>query len=192
MTNIIFNSGNINGTINQVGGNERPEHERLEHERPEHVRWAEERSSSGSPMQKEERTYQYDVAISYASEQEQYVSRVYKILKMERISVFFAPNREEEFLGRDMITEFYEIYRYKSRYVACFISEEYLKKDITMHEAKTDLLRQKEEKRNCLIPVCWGTARLDGLDPDIHYLNGDRLREVEIAEKIKMIVNRSY
>lgn len=175
MNNIIFNTGNINGTISQISGNESP---------------MEEGSSTSSLAYKDEKAFPIDVAISYASEQEQYVSRVYKILEKENIKVFFAPKWEEEFIGRDMITEFYEIYRYKSRYVACFISEEYLKKDITMHEAKTALLREKEEKRNCLIPICWGNARLDGLDPDIHFLNGDRLREVEVAEKIKMIINR--
>lgn len=174
MNNFIFNSGNINGNISQNVGDRKPIAEAL---------------STTSHMPEEKRAYTYDIAISYASEQERYVSRVCKILEKERIKAFFAPNREEEFVGRDMITEFYEIYRYKSMYVVCFISEEYLKKDITMHEAKTALLRQKEEKRNCLIPVCWGTAWLDGLDKDINYLNADRLREVEVAEKVKMIVN---
>ena len=73
----------------------------------------------------------YDFAVSYASEQELYVNRTVKILEKEHINVFFAPNRKEEFLGRDMITEFYNIYRYESMFVACFISEEYLRKDIT-------------------------------------------------------------
>lgn len=137
--------------------------------------------------------FKYDVAISYASEQEQYVRRVAKILEKENLVVFYAPNREEEFLGKDMIVEFYQIYRYDSMFVVSFISDEYLKKDFTMHEAKTALLREKEEKRNCLIPVClgnsWGDARVLGLDSDIHYLNGDRLKEVEVADKIKLIVN---
>ena len=134
--------------------------------------------------------FEFDVAISYSSEQEQYVGRVAKILEKEKLCVFYAPNREEEFLGKDMITEFYDIYRYKSMFVACFISAEYLNKDITLHEAKTALLRTKEEKRNCLIPIYWGEVRLKGLDPDVHFLNADALREVEIAEKIKLIINQ--
>ena len=174
MNNFIFNTGSISGNINQYAGEGMSEAEN---------------TSVSSDVSGGDKTYTYDVAISYASEQERYVSRVCKILEKENIAVFFAPNREEEFIGRDMITEFYEIYRYESMYVACLISEEYLKKDITMHEAKTALLRQKEEKRNCLIPVCWGEARLNGLDPDINFLNADRLREVEVAEKIKLIIN---
>lgn len=167
--NIVINTGTIHGGVSQNGVS----------------------SDSLNSEKNEENTKDrlYDVAISYASEQEQYVRRVAKLLEMEKLKVFYAPNREEEFLGKDMITEFYEIYRYKSLFVACFVSEEYLKKDITVHEARTALLRTKEEKHNCLIPVYFGGARLNGLDPDIHFLDGDKLREVEVADKIKSIVN---
>jgi len=132
--------------------------------------------------------YKYDIAISYASEQEAYVRRVAKILEKENMEVFYAPNREEEFLGKDMITEFYDIYRYESLFVAGFISGNYLKKDITMHEATTALLREKEEKRNCLIPIYFGGARLDKLNSDVHFLDADKLKEVEVADKLKTIV----
>lgn len=178
MDNFIVNTGNIFGNIDQKATEQRP--------------------VGGQPSctfsyvstpKKKNGKYKYDVAISYASVQEHYVSRVCKILEKEHLVVFFAPNREEEFVGRDMITEFYDIYRYESMYVACFVSKEYLERDITMHEAKVAMLRQKEEKRNCLIPIYWGDARLSGLDPDINFLDADRLREVEVAERIKWIVN---
>lgn len=172
--NMIINSGVINGNVIQ-------------------------KSAAGTPLTAEKESqktgggisskYKYDVGISYASEQERYVTRVAKILEKENLRVFFAPNREEEFLGRDMITEFYDIYRYESMFVACFVSRDYLDKDITMHEAKTAMLREKEEKRNCLIPVYFGGSRLKELDPDIHFLDADRLREVEVAEKIKIIIH---
>lgn len=177
MSNFIINTGNITGNIDQNAMGQHPTGQ------PSYG------SSFTSTPKKKNREYKYDVAISYASEQEHYVSRVCKILEKENLDVFFAPNREEEFIGRDMITEFYDIYRYESMYVACFVSEEYLKKDITMHEAKVAMLRQKKEKRNCLIPIYWGDARLTGLDPDINFLNADRLREVEVAERIKWIVD---
>lgn len=172
-SNFIINTGRIQGDINQ-----------------ENTVMPPNLTAPNDARNTKVNNYRYDVAVSYASEQELYVTRTAKILEKEHLKVFFAPNREEEFLGRDMITEFYDIYRYESMFVACFISEDYLKKDITMHEAKIALLRTKEEKRNCLIPVYWGKARLVGLDPDIHFLNADLLREVEVAEKIKLIVNK--
>lgn len=132
--------------------------------------------------------FTYDLAVSYAGEQERTVSRVSKILKEDGFRVFFAPEREAEYLAEDMITRFYRIYRYESRYVAAFVTEEYLRKDITMHEAATAMLRRREEGRNCLIPIYFGQAVLPRLDPDINYIRGDGLREVELADKIKSIL----
>lgn len=133
-------------------------------------------------------TFSYDLAVSYAGEQEKLVSRVSKILETDGFKVFFAPEQESEFIAEDMITRFYRIYRYESRYVAAFVTEEYLRKDITMHEAATARLRRKAEGRNCLIPIYFGDVELPHLDLDIHYIRGDGLREVEIADKIRTIL----
>lgn len=168
--NIIINNGRMVGSVSQVSH--------------ENVYQSKENDLGGCSMHS---NYKYDIAISYASEQEHYVYRVARILEQENLKVFYAPNREEEFLGKDMITEFYSIYRYESAYVACFISTDYLKKDITMHEAKTALLRGKDEGRNYLIPIYFGGVRLDGLNPDIQFMNADKLREVEVADKLKTI-----
>ena len=150
--------------------------------------------ASGSPPQpfvQEKRpgsTFKYDVAISYASEQERVVSRVVSILRMDGFQVFFAPDQGFEYMAEDMIAQFYRVYRYESRYVAAFVTEEYLKKDITMHEAKTAMLRRREEGRNCLIPIYFGEAVLPQMSPDIHYIRGDELREVELADQIRSVL----
>ena len=135
-----------------------------------------------------ESTFSYDVAISYASEQEKIVSRVASILRVDGFRVFFAPDQESEYIAEDMIAQFYRIYRYESRYVAAFVTEDYLHKDITMHEAKTAMLRRQEEGRNCLIPIYFEKAVLPHLGPDIHYIRGDGLREVELADKIRSVL----
>ncbi len=177
-SNVIFNGGTINGSINQ-------NYNSTNHQEDENLK---KYKDNKYVKRYDANAWKQDVAISYASKEEHYVSRVVNILEMEGIKVFFAPRREEEFLGMDLITKFYEIYRYESLFVAGFISEDYLKKDITMHEAKTALLREKSENRNCFIPVCFQDKVLEGLNPDVHYLNGDKLKEVEVADKIKLII----
>lgn len=135
-----------------------------------------------------EHPFTYDVAISYAGEQKEIASRVANILRADHFKVFFAPDRESEYIAEDMIAQFYRIYRYESRYVAAFVTEDYLRKDITMHEARTAMLRRQEEGRNCLIPIYFGKAALPRLDPDIHYIQADDLREVELADKIRSVL----
>lgn len=174
MNNFIINQGTINGSIQQTSGRreEKPMHEREEGGRAQKV-------------------FHYDFALSYAGEQERYVSRVARILEQEGWRVFFAPKREEGFLGKDMVAEFYRIYRYESMFVAAFVSKEYLAKEYTMHEARTALLREQDEKRNCLIPISFDGARLEEMNPDIHFLDADRLGEVEVADKLCKLI-REY
>lgn len=140
------------------------------------------------------KNFDFDVAISYSSEETRYVSRVVQILKAEGLRVFFAPDCEEEYAAKDMITEFYTIYRYRSMFVVAFVSKSYIAGDITMHEASTALLRTEDEKRNCLIPVYMDDSRLEKMNPDINYIEVNRkgcmLREVETADKIVRIVKR--
>lgn len=145
---------------------------------------------AGTPAP-DEGTPAYDVALSYAGEQAKFVARVAKLLEAENLRVFFAPYREGDFIGEDMYARFYRIYRYESRYVAAFVTTDYLSKEITMHEAATAMLRGRDEKRNCLIPIYFGGASLPNLDPDINYIPADGLREVEVADKIRNVIRNS-
>lgn len=171
--NIVINTGNISGDINQSVGlgsmvNEKSEADRIQ--------------QTGNS--------QYDIAISYANEQIAYVRRVVKILKAEGIKVFFEPDDDDKIIGEDAIEGIYKIYRYQSLYIVCFVSPEYLVKDITMHEAKTAMVKSKHENRNCLIPISFNGARIPDLDPDIIFIDADRLKEVEVADKLVQIVKR--
>lgn len=168
--NIVINTGTINAGINQISGLVQAENYHEE---------------KGNRTEK----WAYDVALSYASEQEEYVRRVAGILKEENIKVFFAPDEMDKLTAMDMNRLFYSIYRYQCIYVASFVSTEYLAKNYTMHEATTALMREADEKRNCLIPIYFGDLKLPGLNPDIAYMRADRLREVETAERIRCIVN---
>jgi hypothetical protein len=132
--------------------------------------------------------FRYDIAISYASEDEKYVSRVYTILKSEGLSVFYAPECAAEYTAQDMIGRFYKLYRYESLFVVAFVSANYIRKDITMHEAKTALLKYHDENRYCLIPVYMDDSKLPGINADINYINADRYKEVEVAEIIRNLV----
>lgn len=133
-------------------------------------------------------TFLYDVALSYAGEQEKLVGDVAKILEAEGLKVFFAPDCSSAFLGENMLSQFYRIYRYESLYVAAFVTKNYVRKEITLHEATTAMLRRKEEGRSCLIPIRFDGAVLPRLDPDLNYLPGDGLLAVELADKIRSVV----
>ena len=130
----------------------------------------------------------FDVALSYASEQEKFVSRVEKILKGEGVKVFFAPDCEKEYKAKDMFQKLYEIYRYRSKYVVCFVSKEYLQKDYTMHEYECAFLKNKDVGENRIIIVNFDGSSLPHLDPDINYIDAQKNREVQVADSILRII----
>lgn len=134
--------------------------------------------------------FRYDVAVSYASEERPYVERVVRYLQMDGLKVFFAPDVQESLIGENMLEVFYPVYKRESMFVAAFVSEAYLKKDYTRQEADIALFRSKEEKRNCLIPIYFGKARLEALNRDINYLSADKQTENAVAYYIKEKVKK--
>ena len=133
--------------------------------------------------------HKYDLALSYASEQKDYVSSVYKLLKLKGLSVYFASAYQEELTGIDMTEEFYSIFHDQCLFIAAFVSNDYLQKKRPMAEAAIGQMRSREERRNCLIPVYWGDARLPDFDPEINFLSADKPAEMVahyLAEAVRI------
>ena len=134
--------------------------------------------------------YKFDIGISYAGEDEKYVSRVIKLLKeLYNLDVFYAPAEQRKMIGEDLLIYLNRVYKDDCRYVAIFISEPYLIKEYTRQEAAIIKLRQQNESYRFVIPVVFGGARLNWLSDDIDYISGDKSLESEVAyyinEKVK-------
>lgn len=134
--------------------------------------------------------YEYDIAFSYASEQEQFVLRVAKLLNEMGIKVFVKPFYEQQFLAKDLHRETYKMYGKNCRFVACFISKEYWKKEIPRHEFSVTINRMKKEKRICIIPVMMDETRPPSLDSSIVYIDAssDNIVEMDVASMMESIV----
>ena len=166
--NIIYAPGTIVGDIKQTIGAERG--------KPE------------SRKEQNRKEKKYDVALSYASEQEVFVGRVAKILQEEGLELFYAPDREREYQAQDMCRRFYRIYRYQCEFAVCFVSKEYLQKDYTMMEYESSCLKNKDTGKNRMIVVNFDGSNLPCLDPDISYIDAKNIREVQVADHILEII----
>ncbi|MEH2957585.1 toll/interleukin-1 receptor domain-containing protein [Candidatus Merdisoma sp. JLR.KK006] len=134
--------------------------------------------------------YQYDIALSFATENQDLVEKVYHYLRAEEITVFFAPSPECQRIlsGRSQREVFYEIFALKAKYVALFVSEFYLGREVPMEEAS--IAFAKHGDRGSVIPVY-----LDGtvlptymFNPkNQNYFRSNNVVEiaVHLAEKIK-------
>lgn len=78
----------------------------------------------------------FDVAISFAMENEELADTVYHYLKAEGLSVFYAPECQSILSGENQREIFYSIFGLESRYVILLVSKFYVKRPVPMEEAK--------------------------------------------------------
>ena len=82
--------------------------------------------------------YEYDVALSYASEDVVYVEAVAEALRRQSVKVFFDrfQDIEIDLLGRNLVDELSKVYQYKARLCVLFISHAYSRKGGLNFEAR--------------------------------------------------------
>ena len=87
-----------------------------------------ERYVKGRGMLMNEKPHEYDVALSFAGEDRDYVGRVAEALRRRGINVFYDEYERSDLWGKDLYAHLSSIYSEKSRYVVMFISKFYEEK----------------------------------------------------------------
>ena len=127
--------------------------------------------------------YDYNVALSFAGEQRDYVREVAKVLVEEyNLRVFFDEFEEEKLWGKNLYDYLYEIYSQKSEYVIIFVSKEYKEKIWTNHErqaAQEKALQLKNQEY--ILPVKFDDTKIPGLSSTIKYLDAKKYSPYQIA-----------
>ena len=72
----------------------------------------------------ESRSWQYDVALSYAGEDRVQARELAKLIQTAGYSVFY--DEFEEFWGEDLSVKLHAVYGKQSRFCVIFVSEHYL------------------------------------------------------------------
>lgn len=97
--------------------------------------------------------HSFDVALSFATEDQKLVEQVYDYLRAEGLRVFFAPSLEGQAVlsGKNQRQIFYQIFGWEARYAALFVSKNYLRREVPMEEARIALF--KREGSGTAIPI---------------------------------------
>lgn len=125
----------------------------------------------------------YDIAISYASQQSYYVETVAELLKNKGIKVFYAPFEEIDMWGRDIEGYLHDTYFSKAKTCLMFISEEYKASEWCRLESKTAFARQKSQGLY-ILPVRFDGTVLPNLNPNLLYLDAAKNPPHILSEKI--------
>jgi hypothetical protein len=116
-------------------------------------------SGGSEAVMQKQRSYSYDVCLSFAGEDRKYVSEVAQRLRSYGVEVFFDEFEEASLWGADLYEHLDYIYSKACRYCVIFCSRHYAKKLWTNHERRSAQARAFEENATYILP-----ARFDGTE----------------------------
>jgi hypothetical protein len=115
---------------------------------------------------------EFDVALSFAGEQRDYVEKVAEYLRSQDVNVFYDKFFENALWGKDLIAELPEIYSSKrSKAVVVFASAEYKTNMWARHEVKSAILSSLKTDSEFLLPARFEDIEIPGLSESIVWID---------------------
>lgn len=114
---------------------------------------------------------QFDVAISYASEQRWYVTQVAEIIRGNGLEIFFDKFKQSDLWGRDLTKYLHAVFSKKSKFCIMFISKEYVEKAWPTLERQSAMEKQVEVKDGYILPVRFDNTVVPEFSSSISYID---------------------
>ncbi len=130
----------------------------------------------------------FDVCLSFAGEQRDYVERIAAELKAAGLRIFYDHDKDiaTSLWGRDLTELLDYVYREGSRFCLMFISTDYAKKAWTRHERRSALARAVQEE-DYVLPARFDDTDLPGFRPTVGYVD---LREIAPATLVEFVLEK--
>jgi TIR domain-containing protein len=126
----------------------------------------------------------YDVALSFAGEQREYVRAVAGQLKASDVTYFFDEDNEVDLWGRNMVDQFDAVYRSRSRFVVMFVSSTYASKTWPRLERQSAQATAIERLEPYILPVRFDDTDLPGLPSTTYVKDARKTSPADLAELI--------
>jgi TIR domain len=140
-----------------------------------------------APAARDDAGFEYDVCLSFASEQRDYVEMIASGLKERDLRVFYDADETVNLWGKDLAEHLDYIYKKASRYCVVFVSEAYAAKPWTRHERRSALSRAIEEEGEYILPARFDDTELPGLRPTVAYVD---LRQYAPETLIEFLIEK--
>ncbi|MEX2515939.1 MAG: TIR domain-containing protein [Gammaproteobacteria bacterium] len=137
--------------------------------------------TQAAPIQVLQPTYDYDVTLSFAGDDRQYVERVAAALNELGVRVFYDRYEEVDMWGKNLYEHLDEVYRQRARFCVIFISTHYANKLWTNHERRSAQARAFEEKAEYILPVRFDNTEVPGMLPTTGYVDGNNRSPEDLA-----------
>lgn len=129
--------------------------------------------------------FSYDVCLSFAGEDRDYVERVAACLNSWGVRVFYDRYETANLWGKDLYNHLDEIYRKRAKYCVIFISENYEKKLWTNHERRSIQARAFSENQEYILPARFDDTEIPGILPTVGFVSLKGLTPEAFSQLIK-------
>jgi len=130
---------------------------------------------------------EFDIAVSYASEQREYVEKFVNFMEKKKLKVYFDRKEQARMQGKLLHEELAEIYSQNSMTRIIFLSNEYVNKPYTKFEAEIILAENVHEKYKMFI-FKFDDVSLPGLNRNMIY---STIREYNDAKEYAKLIYAS-
>jgi len=128
----------------------------------------------------------YDIAVSFAGEQREYVRQTVAACKVKGLRVFFDEDKTNEWWGKNFVQEQRRAYSSQTRFFVPFLSSDYLAKPIPMDECSSAMMTAVKHGDGYILPVIMGNADVppELLHPHIGYLRSEAYSPDQLADEL--------
>lgn len=129
--------------------------------------------------------FEYDVGLSFAGEQREYIEEVARHLKSRGIPVFYDDYERETLWGKDLYAHLSEIYQHLCRYCIIFVSSDYAEKVWTNHERRSAQARAFKEKQEYILPARFDDTNIPGLLDTVGYIDLSQTSPLQLCDIVE-------
>lgn len=129
----------------------------------------------------------YDIAVSFAGEDRDYVEQIANAIRLKGMSVFYDKYEEADLWGKDLYVHLSNVYKDYSKYCLMFISENYAKKQWTSHERKAAQARAFAENQEYILPLRIDDTSINGVLDTTGYIDS---RSKSVDEIVDLLRNK--
>jgi hypothetical protein len=127
---------------------------------------------------------EYEVALSFAGEDREYVEAVASFLRQKGVSVFYDRYEEVTLWGKNLYDHLQHVYAEAAEYTVIFVSGAYAGKLWTNHERQSAQSRAFGESREYILPARFDDTEVPGLLKTTGYIDLRKKTPEELASLI--------
>lgn len=129
--------------------------------------------------------HDYDVCLSFAGEERNYVELVAAELRDLGVRVFYDDYEQVALWGKNLYDHLDYVYSRAAKYCVLFASDSYARKLWTNHERRSAQERAFQEHHEYILPVKFDDTRIPGIPMTVGYVDARRVEPWELAGLIR-------